>query len=79
MADPIVTVTDVSVRFGEARAVDGVSLTVEPGEVLALVGESGSGKTTLLRAIQGLQRVSAGAIAFDGSSDDGRRHPAVYR
>ncbi len=61
---PIVELEDIAVRFGEARAVDGVSLAVMPGEVLALVGESGSGKTTLIRAIQGLQPISEGEITF---------------
>jgi peptide/nickel transport system ATP-binding protein len=63
---PLVEIDDVHVHFGASRAVDGASLHVFPGEVLALVGESGSGKTTLIRAIQGLQRPTSGAIRLDG-------------
>jgi oligopeptide/dipeptide ABC transporter ATP-binding protein len=48
------------------RAVDGVSFTVERGEILALVGESGSGKTTVGMNVLGLQRPTAGHILFDG-------------
>jgi oligopeptide/dipeptide ABC transporter ATP-binding protein len=48
------------------RAVDGVDLTIAPGETLALVGESGCGKTTLGRAIAGLYPTTAGRIRFRG-------------
>ncbi|MEZ5343168.1 MAG: ABC transporter ATP-binding protein [Acidimicrobiales bacterium] len=69
----IVRVRDAHVHFGEARAVDGVSLDVHPAEVLALVGESGSGKTTLIRAIQGLQPLTSGAIEDQGETKIGGR------
>ncbi|HVR80185.1 MAG TPA: ABC transporter ATP-binding protein [Acidimicrobiia bacterium] len=66
----LVEVEGLHVHFGAARAVDGASLQVAPGEVLALVGESGSGKTTLIRAIQGLQKPTAGEIRVEGASID---------
>ena len=51
---------------GHVKAVDGVSLTIAPGETLGLVGESGCGKTTLGRSILNLIRPTEGAIRFDG-------------
>ena len=70
---PLVEVEDLHVHFGEARAVDGASLQVMPGEVLALVGESGSGKTTLIRAIQGLQPPTSGTVTVEGEPLDAKR------
>jgi oligopeptide/dipeptide ABC transporter ATP-binding protein len=68
---PLLEVRDVAVRFqarrgSVARAVDGVSLDVRRGEVLALVGESGCGKTTLARTILGLERPAHGEVRFRG-------------
>jgi branched-chain amino acid transport system ATP-binding protein len=57
----------VSAWYGEARVLDGVSLHVEPGEVVTLVGRNGAGKTTLLRSIMGLHRQLDGSITFAGN------------
>jgi len=52
------------------RAVDGVSLSVEPGEIFGVVGESGSGKSTLARLVLKLTPLTAGRISFDGERID---------
>jgi oligopeptide/dipeptide ABC transporter ATP-binding protein len=57
----------VSFRRGSTRAVDGVTLRVRQGEILAVVGESGCGKSTLSRALLGLVPVSAGSVEFEGA------------
>jgi peptide/nickel transport system ATP-binding protein len=74
---PLVEVEDLYVKFGAARAVDGASLQVFPGEVLALVGESGSGKTTLIRAVQGLQKPTSGEIRLEGKTQANHHDPRV--
>ena len=55
------------VRYGNIRALQGVSLTVERGELVALIGSNGAGKTTVLRTTSGLLRPSEGTITFEGA------------
>ena len=64
----LLDVRDLDVRYGGIRALHGVSLHVEAGEIIALLGANGAGKTTTLRAISGLLRPYAGTIRFDGRS-----------
>jgi ABC-type Fe3+/spermidine/putrescine transport system ATPase subunit len=62
----MLVVENIVVRFGEKAALDGASLEVGTGEVVALLGPSGSGKSTLLRAIAGLETIESGRILFEG-------------
>ena len=74
MSGAAVQATGVSRRFergaDEVWAVRDVSLTVRPGEVLALVGRSGSGKTTLLNILAGLDRPTSGEVTIDDERID---------
>jgi polar amino acid transport system ATP-binding protein len=63
---PLLALKGISKRFGDHQALDDVSLSIEPGEVVAIIGRSGSGKSTLLRCINGLERPERGTIEFDG-------------
>jgi polar amino acid transport system ATP-binding protein len=63
---PILALNAISKRFGTHLALTDVSLTIEPGEVVAIIGRSGSGKTTLLRCVNGLEEPDSGEILFNG-------------
>ena len=58
--------TDVTRVYGTVRALDGLTLHLEPGEMVALLGPSGCGKTTALRILAGLDEPTSGAVAVDG-------------
>ncbi|WP_193597717.1 metal ABC transporter ATP-binding protein [Microbacterium sp. YJN-G] len=69
----MISVEDVSVRYGEVVALDRVSLTVERGRVTGLIGMNGSGKSTLFKTITGMVRPTGGTVRLDGGT------PAVAR
>ena len=72
-------VSDLTVAYGSVVALEGVSLRVKAGEIVALVGANGAGKTTTLAAISGLLRPRAGAIAFMGDNLRGLPAEAIVR
>ncbi|WP_294499825.1 ABC transporter ATP-binding protein [uncultured Gemmiger sp.] len=59
-------VKDLKVNYGAVQALDGISLTVNDGEIVSLIGANGAGKTTTLRTITGLEKAASGSIVFDG-------------
>ena len=81
MNETVLKVQDAEVSFGVkggvVRALDGVSLEVRKGEIVAVVGESGCGKTTLARAVLGLQPLSGGAIELAGRTVRGVERDAA--
>ncbi len=62
----MLTVRDLDVHYGDAQALDGVSLDVPAREIVAIIGANGAGKSSLIRAIAGLERATAGRITFNG-------------
>jgi ABC-type sugar transport system ATPase subunit len=64
---PVLEIRDASKRFGAVTAVDGVSLRLGRGEVLAVLGDNGAGKSTLIKCISGAHRLDEGSIEIDGS------------
>jgi branched-chain amino acid transport system ATP-binding protein len=62
----LLEVSDIRARYGAIEALKGVSLTVEPKEVVTLIGANGAGKSTTLRSISGLTPAVAGKITFEG-------------
>jgi branched-chain amino acid transport system ATP-binding protein len=63
---PLLSATNVTVRFGGLVAVDDVSFDVYPGELLGLIGPNGAGKTTMMRAIVGIVRPTKGSVMLAG-------------
>ncbi len=66
MSTPMVNAEGVHKRFGRLEVLKGITLEVEPGEVMCLLGPSGSGKSTFLRCINHLEKINSGRLSVDG-------------
>jgi len=64
--DPIISASDLRVRFGEREVLHGLTFDVRRGETLVVIGGSGSGKSTLLRTLVGLEKPSSGEVRIKG-------------
>jgi len=62
----LLRIDGLSSHYGRIKALDGVTLSVRPGELVALIGANGAGKSTLLRCISGVQQVTGGSVQFVG-------------
>jgi branched-chain amino acid transport system ATP-binding protein len=76
---PLFETRDLSKHFFRVSALSGVSLSVEPGELVGIIGPNGSGKTTLFNCVTGVLRPSSGQVRFKGEDITGRTADHVYR
>lgn len=65
-------VRDLDLFYGDAQALDGVTLDVAQGEVVAIIGANGAGKTSLIRAVAGMKKPARGSIRFEGADITGK-------
>jgi branched-chain amino acid transport system ATP-binding protein len=68
----MLSVQNVDLYYGDAQALDGVSLEVAEGEIVAIVGANGAGKSSLIRTIAGMEKPRAGKVVFQGKDITGR-------
>ncbi|MDB5295328.1 MAG: amino acid/amide transporter ATP-binding protein 2, family [Phycisphaerales bacterium] len=66
---PLLTLSNLDVAYGPIKALHGVSLHIDRGEIVTLIGANGAGKTTLLRTVSGFLRPTAGDVTWHGSAD----------
>ncbi|KVK51210.1 ABC transporter ATP-binding protein [Agrobacterium deltaense] len=75
----VLEITDIRKTFGGLKAVDGLGLTIQAGEVVGLLGPNGSGKTTLMNLISGALKPTEGSIRLKGQEIAGRRPDVIAR
>ena len=79
MAEPILSIENLVVDYGRIRALNGVSLSVGQGELVAVIGSNGAGKTTMMKTISGLLRPTSGRVLFAGQALTGLPAHRVVR
>src|SRR5690606_18808329 len=72
--DTLLSLDDVTLKFGGVTALNGVSLHIDRGEILGLIGPNGAGKTTAFNVVTGIYRPPAGGVAFDAEQSTGLTH-----
>ncbi len=75
----LLEVDSIVARYGRITALDGISLTVDEGEIVTLIGANGAGKTTTLRTISGLVRAAGGSVRFRGKDITGTSPDEIVR
>jgi len=75
----LLTVEEITMRFGGVTALKDVSFSIEPGELFAVIGPNGAGKTSIFNCLNGVYRPEQGSIRFDGTELVGQRPPAIAR
>ncbi len=75
----LLAIDHLSVHYGAIQALHGVTISVEPGEIVTLIGANGAGKSTTLRAVSGLCKASGGSIKFDGGDLAGLAPHTIVR
>ena len=76
---PLLEIDALVVKYGQAVALDGVSLSLGAGERVALIGPNGAGKTSLLNGVCGLVKPAAGRVLLDGRDLTGRAPGEIVR
>ena len=66
MTEPLLAIEELVVDYGRIRALKGISLSVAPGELVAVIGSNGAGKTTMMKTISGLLKPTSGRVLFQG-------------
>jgi branched-chain amino acid transport system ATP-binding protein len=79
MAEPILSLDAVTMRFGGVTALDDVTFHIERGEILGLIGPNGAGKTTCFNVITGVYAATAGTVRFDGADLAGRKRYQITK
>lgn len=77
--ETLLKLTDIHVHYGGVKALDGASIDLDEGEVVALMGPNGAGKSTILKAIFGLAPIESGKIAWEGKEFTPVSHEVVHR
>jgi branched-chain amino acid transport system ATP-binding protein len=79
MSESILSVDDVTIRFGGVTALDGVSFGIEKGEILGLIGPNGAGKTTCFNVMTGVYQATSGVVRFEGVPIGNRKRFEITR